>query len=211
VHGYGGQVYADVIAPEQARKAVDAGADGLVLVASGAGGHTGLYSAFAFVEEVRRFWDGPLVLSGAIGNACSIRAALDLGADFAYVGTRFIAASESLVSDENREMLVRAKMTDIVTTHAVTGIASNWIRESLEAAGYTPELLEQKKRIDFSSLHSDRKAWKSIWGAGHAVGTTRQVQSVAQIVDELADAFASENQAALARAGTWPRQDYNQI
>jgi nitronate monooxygenase len=203
VHGYGGQVYADVINPHQARKAIDAGADGLVLVASGAGGHTGLYSAFAFVEEVRRFWSGPLVLGGAIGNARGIRAALDLGADFAYIGTRFIAAPESLVTDENRAMLIRATMTDIVTTLAVTGIASNWMAESLEAAGFTPESLEEKKRIDFSSLHSDRKAWKSIWGAGHAVGTTQSVQSVGEIVTELAEQFARENESAIARAARW--------
>lgn len=205
VHGYGGQVYADVITPDQARKAIAAGADGLVLVASGAGGHTGLYSAFAFVEEVRRFWSGPLVLGGAIGSARGIRAALDLGADFAYVGTRFIATPESLVSDENRDMLIRARMTDIVTTQAVTGIASNWMRESLEAAGFTPESLEEKKRIDFSSLHSDRKAWKSIWGAGHAIGTTQSVQSVGEIVEELAVQFAHDNEAAIERASRWPR------
>ena len=205
VQAYGGQVYADVIDPDQARKAVAAGADGLVLVATGAGGHTGRYSAFAFVEEVRRFWSGPLVLGGAIGSARSIRAALDLGADLAYVGTRFIAATESLVTDDNRDMLVRSTMSDIVTTHAVTGIASNWMRESLEAAGFTPESLEHKKKIDFSSLHSDRKAWKSIWGAGHAIGTTSTIQSVEQIVDELAAAFAAENTAAKSRAETWPR------
>lgn len=149
VHSFGGQVYADVVAPDQARKAIDAGADGLILVASGAGGHTGRYSAFAFVEEVRRSWDGPLVLGGAIGSARAIRAALDLGADFAYVGTRFIAASESLVSDKNRDMLVRATMTDIITTQAVTGIASNWMRESLHAAGFTPETLDLKSESTF--------------------------------------------------------------
>lgn len=204
VHGYGGQVYADVITPDQARKSIDAGADGLVLVATGAGGHTGRYSAFAFVEEVRRFWPGPLVLGGAIGSARGIRAALDLGADFAYVGTRFIAAPESLVTAENRAMLIQSTMADIVTTQAVTGIASNWMRDSLEAAGFTPESLEEKKQIDFSSLHSDRKAWKSIWGAGHAVGTTQCVQSVGEIVAELAAQFASENDAAIARAARWP-------
>lgn len=190
VHAYGGAVFCDVINPDQARKAVDAGADGLILVASGAGGHTGHYSAFAFVEEVRSFWDGPLVLGGAIGGARAIRAALDLGADFAYMGTRFIATPESQVSDANREMLVRATMRDIVTTPAVTGIASNWMRESLEAAGFTPELLKVEKKIDFSNLHGDTKAWKNIWGAGHAIGQTRGVQSTAQIVDELVADYA---------------------
>ncbi|RVT43211.1 nitronate monooxygenase [Sphingobium algorifonticola] len=185
VHAYGGAVFSDVVTPDQARKAIDAGADGLVLVACGAGGHTGQYSPFAFVEEVRRFWDGPLILGGAIGSARGIRAARELGADFAYMGTRFIAARESLVSDDNREMLVRATMQDIVTTHAVTGVASNWIRESLERAGFDAEKLDQKKKIDFSNVHGDSKAWKTIWGAGHGVGHTRAIQTVAEIVDDL--------------------------
>lgn len=203
VHAYGGKVFSDVISPDQARKAVDAGADGLILVASGAGGHTGHYSPFAFVEEVRGFWDGPLILGGAIGGARAIRAALTIGADFAYMGTRFIASRESLVSEDNRAMLVRATMRDIVTTTAVTGIPSNWMRESLEAAGFTPDMLEVKKKIDFSNLHGDSKAWKNIWGAGHSVGKTRAVQSVAQIVDELAEEYRSAN-ADTMRMASWP-------
>lgn len=187
VHAYGGAVFSDVISPDQARKAIDAGADGLILVASGAGGHTGQYSPFAFVEEVRQFWDGPLVLGGAIGGARALRAALTLGADFGYMGTRFIAARESLVSDENRAMLVRSGMRDIVTTTAVTGVASNWMRESLDAAGFTAEMLNVKKKIDFSNLHGDSKAWKNIWGAGHSVGQTTRIQTTAEIVNELAD------------------------
>ena len=206
VHAYGGAVFSDVITPEQARKAVDAGADGLILVASGAGGHTGSYSPFAFVEEVRTFWDGPLVLGGAIGGARAIRAALALGADFAYMGTRFIAARESLVSDENRAMLVRARMSDVVTTTAVTGIASNWLRESLEAAGFTPEMLEVKKKIDFSTLHSDRKAWKTIWGAGHAIGQTQAVQTTQEIVDELVRDYGALLDGDLPALAGWPRR-----
>lgn len=190
IHAYGGAVFADVITPNQARKAVDVGVDGLILVASGAGGHTGHYSPFAFVEEVRAFWDGPLILGGAIGSARAIRAARMLGADFAYMGTRFIATPEAQVSDENRAMLVRATMRDIVTTPAITGIASNWMRESLDANGFTPEMLEVKRKIDFSNL-GDTKAWKTIWGAGHAVGQTRTVQDVAAIVDALVADYAA--------------------
>jgi len=185
VHAYGGKVFSDVITPLQAKKAIDAGADGLVLVAAGAGGHTGQYSPFALVDEVRAFWDGPIVLGGGIGNARGIAAAQMLGADFAYMGTRFIAAPESLVSDENRAMLVRATASDIVTTSAITGVPSNWMRESLERAGFTPEMLEAKKKIDFSNLHGDTKAWKTVWGAGHSVGQTRSVQTVADIVEDL--------------------------
>lgn len=185
VHGYGGAVFSDVITPAQARKAVDAGADGLVLVAAGAGGHTGGLSPFAFVDEVRAFWDGPLILGGAIGSARAIRAAIALGADLAYMGTRFIACPESLVSDDNRAMLVRAGAGDIVTTPAITGVPANWLRESVERAGFTPEMLRAEKKIDFSNLHGDSKAWKSIWGAGQAVGATRRVQTVAEVVAEL--------------------------
>lgn len=204
VHAYGGAVFSDVITPDQARKAVDAGADGLVLVASGAGGHTGQFSPFAFVEEVRSFWDGPLVLGGAIGGARAIQAALTLGADFAYMGTRFIATRESLVSDDNRHMLVRAGMGDIVTTTAITGVPSNWMRESLEAAGFTPEMLETKKKIDFSNLHGDTKAWKHIWGAGHSIGQTRSIQSVRELVDELVEEYGQVSGRSGGILG-WPR------
>jgi nitronate monooxygenase len=203
VHDYGGLVFADVISARQARKAADAGADGLVLVASGAGGHTGRYSAFAFVEEVRRFWSGPIVLGGAIGSGRGIRTALMLGADFAYVGTRFIASRESLVSDENRAMLVRSGMEDIIATAAVTGVTGNWLRESLEGAGFTGDALANTKKIDFSNLHGDTKAWKNIWGAGQGVGHTTAVQTVAEIVDELCDAYRAAAHEH-PRLESWP-------
>ena len=203
VHGYGGAVFSDVITPLQARKAADAGADGLILVASGAGGHTGQYSAMAFVEEVREFWDGPLILGGAIGGGRAIRAALTLGADFAYMGTRFIAVKESLVSDDNRDMLVRSRMTDIVTTAAITGVPANWMRESLEAAGFSQESLKATKRIDFSNLHGDTKAWKNIWGAGHAIGRTRGVHTIAETVSDLVEEYETTGSVVLELA-KWP-------
>jgi nitronate monooxygenase len=204
VHGYGGAVFCDVTTVLHAQKAVDAGADGLVLVASGAGGHTGAYSPFAFVEEVRRFWDGPLILGGAISSARSLRAALTLGADLAYMGTRFIATRESLVSDEYRAMLVRATLSDIITTKAVTGINANWMRESLERANFDVNQLAAEKKIDFSDISGGSKAWKNIWGAGHGVGQTTCVQSVADLIDGLAHDYAG-----LAAEGgaleQWPR------
>jgi nitronate monooxygenase len=189
VHAYGGLVFADVISPTQARKAIDAGADGLILVCHGAGGHTGRFNPFAFFDEVRTFWDGPTVVSGAIGSARAIAATRTLGADLAYVGTRFIAARESLVSDDYRQMLVRSSLEDIVTTAAVSGIPANWLRESLERAGFTADVLDKKGQIDFSSLHSDTKAWKTVWGAGQAVGDVRSIQSTQEIVDGLIDDF----------------------
>ena len=191
VHAYGGRVFADVTTPDQARKAADAGADGLVLVATGAGGHTGRYSALAFVDEVRVFWEGPLVLGGGIGSGAAIRAALMLGADFAYVGTRFIAARESLASDAYRQMLVRARMTDVVTSSTITGVPANWIRESLEQAGFAAEALTGLKSVDFSDIQGETKAWKNIWSAGHAVGRTNCVQFAAEIVDDLYCEFYS--------------------
>lgn len=199
VHDYGGLVFADVVSAAQARKAVAAGVDGLVLVASGAGGHTGQYSPFALVSEVRRFWDGPLVLAGAIGDARAILAARILGADLAYMGTRFIATPESLVSDDNRAMLVRAGLEDIVTSRAVTGVSANWLRESLDRAGFTADRLAGAKKTDFSNLQ-DVSAWEHIWGAGQAVGATRGVQTVAEIVDELARDYAALARSAPADA-----------
>jgi nitronate monooxygenase len=198
VHAFGGKVFTDVISAVQAKKAVDAGADGLVLVSAGAGGHTGPFSPFAFVDEVRRFWDGPIVLGGAISNARGIRAALTLGADFAYMGTRFIAARESLVDDDYRQMLVRADMADIVTTAAISGVKGNWLRESLERSGFDFALVDTAAKIDFSNMQGDNKAWKNIWGAGHGVGNVTAIRSVQDIVEALC-----EDYAALA-APLWP-------
>jgi nitronate monooxygenase len=204
VHAWGGLVFTDVITLLHARKAVDAGADGLVLVASGAGGHTGTYSAFAFVDEVRKFWDGPIILGGAIGNARAVRAALTLGADFAYMGTRFIATRESMVSDEYREMLIRATMEDIVTSRAITGVLANWMRESLQRANFDLSKLDAPGKIDFSDIAGDSKAWKNIWGAGHGAGSVVKIQTLGEVVDELVDDYERVKllNGALDR---WPR------
>lgn len=205
VHGFGGKVFADVIGLEHARKAVDAGADGLVLVCNGAGGHTGSYSPFAFVEEVRRFWDGPLIVGGAVQNARSIMALLTLGADFAYMGTRFISCPESLVVDDYRDMLVRADMTDIVTTAAVSGVRGNWLKESLEKVGFDFNQLDAKGKVDFSDIQGENKAWKNTWGAGQGVGGTQTVQTVQEIVDELAADFSSLTRCQASLMSQWPR------
>jgi nitronate monooxygenase len=209
VHDYGGMVFADVIDGKQARKAVDVGVDGLILVASGAGGHTGRYSAFAFVEEVRSFWSGPIVLGGAIGSGRGIRAALMLGADFAYIGTRFIASRESLASDENRAMLVRARMEDIIATTSVTGVMGNWLRECLERAGLADDSIDANRKVDFSNLHGDTKAWKNIWGAGQGVGHTSSVQTVSAIVDELCASYRQAAEADGPCLEAWGRASRN--
>jgi nitronate monooxygenase len=185
VHGYGGAVFADVTSPSQARKAVEAGADGLVLVCAGAGGHTGRYSPFAFASAVRAFWDGPLVLSGGIADAAGILAAEMLGADFAYMGTRFLACHESLGSAERKAMTVSAGLEDIVTSAAITGIPANWLMPSIVAAGFPVDQLDTRGKVDFDAATSRSKAWKDIWGAGHGVGTITRSEAVAEIVEQL--------------------------
>jgi nitronate monooxygenase len=191
VHRYDGLVLADVINSDQARRAVDKGVDGLVLVCAGAGGHTGTFNPFSFVDEVRSFWDGVLVLAGGISSGHGIRAALALGADLVYMGTRFIVAPETLVSDEYRAMLVRTTIEGIVTSAEVSGVPANWLRESLETAGIVVGTAVGTPAIDFSSQKSAARAWKNIWGAGHGVGAIRAVESVKTIVDQLHDEFMS--------------------
>jgi nitronate monooxygenase len=185
VHGYGGAVFADVMSVEHARKAADAGADGLVLVCHGAGGHTGRLSPFAFVDEVREFFDGTVVLGGAISTGRGVRAARVLGADLAYMGTRFIACPESLVVARYRDMLVRSRITDVTATAAVTGVLCSWLTESLSDVGFTSERLETAGKIDFSDVHGEHKPWKDIFGAGQGVGAIDRVATVAEITEQI--------------------------
>lgn len=189
VHAYGGKVYADVMSIEHARKAADSGADGLVLVCSGAGGHTGAYSPFAFVGEVRRFFGGPIVLGGAISDGRAIRAAQVLGADAIYMGTRFIACPESMANEDYRAMLLRAGIDGVVATRAVTGVACNWLKESLAAGGYDLQRVATEGKIDFSDVHGGHKPWKNIFGAGQGVGYIDTVATVRDVADQLRDEY----------------------
>ena len=182
IHSYGGIVLADVISLRFARKALDAGVDGLVLVAAGAGGHTGPIAGFAFVEEVRRFYAGPLVLGGGIGSGRAIRAAEVLGADFAYLGTRFLATGESLVSQEQKRMVVASGSEDIVCSDSFTGVKANWLRQSIVNYGLDPDHLPEG-RIDFS--RQDLKRWRDIWSAGQGVGAVDRICPLAEVVDQL--------------------------
>lgn len=204
VHGFGGKVFADVISIEHAKKAVDAGIDGLILVCSGAGGHTGNYSPFAFIEEVRRFYDGPLIVGGAMQSAKSIAALLALGADFCYMGTRFIGCPESLVNDAYRNMLVNANMADIVTSDAVSGVKANWLKDSLLSNGFNLSTTKSSTEINFSDIQGEGKAWRDVWGAGHGVGATQKIQTVQQIVDELASEFSELKTTLSQQLGRWP-------
>lgn len=185
VHGYGGQVFADVNSVAFARKAAAAGVDGLVLVASGAGGHTGATAGFAFVEEVRQFWDGPIVLGGAISTGHAIRAAEILGADLAYLGTALIACDESFADSAYKEMVVSAGAEDIVPSRGITGVTANWLRASLIAAGHDPANMPEDKKPNFESAQDDAKAWKNVWSAGQGVGSVRERAPLAEIITRL--------------------------
>lgn len=186
VHGYGGIVLADVNSPGFARKAVDAGVDGLVLVAAGAGGHTGPMSPFAFVAEVRRHFDGIIALAGSLATGRAIRAAEVLGADLGYVGTPFIAAEESLAPPAYRDMLVASGFDDILLTDAFTGVKANMLIPAIRAAGLDPAALRPKDRVEIGDPQDATKAWKNIWSAGHGVGSIAAIEPAAAIVDRFA-------------------------
>ena len=185
VHSYGGLVFADVSTPEYARKAADAGVDGLVLVCAGAGGHTGKLAAPTFVHMVREFWDGIIVLAGGMMNGSSLRAAQIMGADLAYMGTRFIATPESAADPRYKQMVVDCSFRDIVPTDAITGAVANKLRPSLVAAGLDPENLPTGKGFNLHYGEKQPKAWKDIWSAGHGVGAVKAVEPVADIVAQL--------------------------
>jgi nitronate monooxygenase len=185
VHAYGGRVLADVIDLRFAAKAIAAGVDGLVLVAAGAGGHTGQQSGFAFVSEVRQHFDGIVVLGGGISTGRAVRAAEILGADYAYMGTRFIASQESMAVPEYKQMVVDASGADIVCSDALTGVKANWLRASLERAGYDPDHMPEAGGIDILKSSSDAKRWRDVWAAGQGVGSVNDILPIADIVARL--------------------------
>lgn len=190
VHAYGGAVFADVSSLAFARKAAATGVDGLVLVCAGAGGHTGKVSPFAFVQAVREFYDGIIVLGGSIGHGGAVRAVELLGADLAYAGTPFIVAEESLAAQEYRDMVVRASFEDLVLTKTFTGADAWYLRESIVTAGLDPDALVGKDKMDWSNSQGQLKAWKNIWSAGQGVNHIHAVEPVAAIVDRYAAEYA---------------------
>ncbi len=191
VHAYGGIVIADVNSIAFARKAANVGVDGLLLVASGAGGHTGELSPFAFVETVRSFWDGLLVLAGSISTGRALQAALALGVDMASIGTRFIATHESMADPEYKRMVIAADFDDIVRTNAFTGAWANMLRPSIIRAGLDPNNLKPAGPMDVTDdPQAANRAWRDIWSAGHGVGLVRREQSVGEVVADLAREFS---------------------
>lgn len=186
IQAYGGLVFADVNSLTYARKAAEAGVDGLVLISAGAGGHTGALSAFAFVPAAREFFDGMIVLGGAIGSGRAIRAAEMLGADFAYLGTRLIASEESLAHPDYKTMLIEASADEIILSASLTGVPANWLKGSLIAAGYDPGQMGPRAEIELGRPETgDAKRWRDVWSAGQGVGAVRAIEQVGAIVDEL--------------------------
>ncbi|HTH44272.1 MAG TPA: nitronate monooxygenase family protein [Oxalicibacterium sp.] len=185
IHAYGGIVLHDVISMRHAEKALEAGVDGLILVAAGAGGHAGTLSPFALVSEVRRIFDGPLALSGAIATGDAILAAQAMGADFAYIGSRFLATHEANTGAEYRAALVAAHAADIVYTSLFTGVHGNYLRASIIRAGLDPDALPSADKSSMNFGGAGKKAWRDIWGAGQGVGAIDAVMSVAEVVRQL--------------------------
>ncbi|MGB3668301.1 MAG: nitronate monooxygenase [Bermanella sp.] len=183
VHTWGGMVFHDVIKTHHAKKAVAAGVDGLIVVGAGAGGHGGTLNPFALVREIREFWQGPLILAGAINDGHSLRAAEVLGADMVYMGTRFIATQEAQVPEEYKSMLVESHIDDIIFSDHFTGVHANYLKASIENAGIDVNALTSKKSVDLDLGNTN--SWKDIWSAGHGVGGIHDVLSVKQLVDNL--------------------------
>lgn len=191
-HEWGGITMHDVISDRFARKAIEKGADGLIPVAAGAGGHAGVTSPFALMQEIRAWFDGPVALSGSIASGAAVLSAQAMGADFAYIGSAFIAAQEARADDGYKQGIVKGKAADIIYSNLFTGVHGNYLRESIENAGLDPENLPESdpSKMDFGSGgNTDAKAWKDIWGCGQGIGNIDDVQTAAQMVDKLAEEY----------------------
>jgi nitronate monooxygenase len=200
-HGYGGLVFHDVTTIKHAQRALAAGVDGLILVCAGAGGHAGRLSPLALVPEVRAFYDGTIILSGAIAGGGAILAAQAIGADLAYIGTRFIASTEANASEAYKQMIVASRGEDIIYSNLFTGVHGNYLRGSIAAAGLDPDALPEadKSAMNFGSGGS--KAWRDIWGAGQGVGQIDDVRPAAAIVEQLQREYlAARDRLGLATA-----------
>ena len=196
VHAYGGKVFHDVISVRHAEKALEAGVDGLILVCAGAGGHAGMLSPFALVGEIRKFYDGPIALSGAIANGSAILSAEAMGADFAYIGTRFIATKEANAQDAYKQCIVDSAAVDVVYTPYFTGVHGNYLKRSIEASGLDPANLPERDKtsMNFGGATA-AKAWKDIWGAGQGVGNINDVLPTAELVARMKQEYRAAKAA----------------
>ena len=206
VHSYDGAVMHDVINIRHAKKAVDEGADGLILVCAGAGGHAGTLSPFALVREVREFFDGPIALSGSISHGASVLSAQAIGADFAYIGTRFIATKEANATQGYKDMIVDSCANDIMYSSTFTGVNGNYLRPSVENAGLDPENLPYADKNDMNfgtsggAGDNQKKAWKDIWGSGQGIGTLHDVPTVRESVDLMIKEYQQASERLVIRA-----------
>ncbi len=200
VHSYGGIVLHDIIHDRHAKNAIKKGADGLIAVATGAGGHAGTLSPFALIQEIRQWFDGPLLLSGAIATGRAILAAQAMGADLAYIGSPFIATDEARAVDGYKQMIVDSKAADIVYSNLFTGVHGNYLKGSIEAAGMDPKNLPESdpSKMDFGAAVTGAKAWKEIWGCGQGIGAINEIVPAADLVDRLAREYAEAKSALLA-------------
>lgn len=186
IHGYGGLVYHDIVKKRHAEKAAEAGVDGLILVSAGAGGHAGTINPMALIKDVRKVFDKTIVVAGAISTGSDIASVLQMGADMAYMGTRFINTTESRAQEDYKEMIVNSTSDKIIHTAAVSGIPANFMEASLEAAGIKPEDYKKEGKLDPGlDMNSEAKAWKTIWSAGHGVSAIDDVPSTQELIDRL--------------------------
>ncbi len=192
IHSYGGIVLHDVINNRHANSAIRKGADGLIAVAAGAGGHAGALSPFALIQEIREWFDGPLLLSGAIANGGAVLAAQAMGADLAYIGSPFIATTEARASEDYKQMIVESNAADIVYSNYFTGIAGNYLKPSIAKSGLDPDHLPEAdpSKMDFDKVQQEgSKAWKDIWGCGQGIGAIKEIAPAAKLVDRLAQEY----------------------
>ncbi len=200
VHSYGGVIFHDVVKRRHAEKAIEAGVDGLILVCNGAGGHAGMLHPVPFINEIKSIFNGTILLSGCLSTGRDVAAATQMGADFAYMGTRFINTKESKASEEYKQMIIDSSADDIVYTAAISGVPANFMRKSLEAMGITKEQWERKAKVDFGKeLDSEAKAWKTLWSAGQGVSTIQDTLPLQELVSSMKQEFkeAIEEQAKL--------------
>ena len=201
-HSYGGLVYHDVINVRHAKKAAEQGVDGLILVCAGAGGHAGALSPFALLREIKEWFDGTIILSGSIGDGYSVASSLALGADFAYMGTRFIATKEANADQGYKQMLIESAADDIVYSNLFTGVSGNYLKPSIKNAGLDPDNLPEadKSSMNFGSGgNTDAKAWKDIWGSGQAIGLIKDDPSVEELVERISKEFQQAKKELLEK------------
>jgi len=209
VHSYGGLVFHDVTTRRHAEKAAEAGVDGLIAVAAGAGGHAGTWSPFALIAEIRQFFDKTLLLAGCLNQGHEVLAAQLLGADLAYLGTRLIATQENAASAAYKQMILDAKAADIIHTPAVSGVPASFMRQSLELAGYDLKQLQNKGEINYGEklkpMDEEAKAWKTVWSAGQGVGNISDLPSVEQLIARLDSEYRAALKQSLQLQQRWAR------